>query len=67
MHVIYFSHSTIIIIIILIFVNGIIKTIIIILKHIPIARQRLVKHIPEVTISTIGHPLLGNGLINMHS
>jgi hypothetical protein len=34
----------------------------------PIVRQRLDKHIPEVTLSTIvGHPLLGNGPINMHS
>jgi hypothetical protein len=28
--------------------------------HMPIARQRLGKHIPEVTLST-GHPSLGNG------
>jgi hypothetical protein len=34
----------------------------------PIARQRLGEHIPEVRFSTIeGHPLLGNGPINMHS
>jgi hypothetical protein len=34
----------------------------------PIARQRLGKHIPEVTLSTIeGYPLLGNGQINTHS
>jgi hypothetical protein len=35
--------------------------------YMPIARQRFGKHIPEVTLSTIGHPLLGNGTINMHS
>jgi hypothetical protein len=36
--------------------------------HMPIARQRLGKHIPEVTLSTIeGHPSLGNGPINTHS
>jgi hypothetical protein len=34
----------------------------------PIARQRLGKHIPEVTVSTIeGHPLLGNWLIKTDS
>jgi hypothetical protein len=33
----------------------------------PNVRQRLGKHIPEVTLSTIGHPLLDNGLINTHS
>jgi hypothetical protein len=34
----------------------------------PIARQWFGKHIPEVMLSTIeGHPLLGNGKINMHS
>jgi hypothetical protein len=33
-----------------------------------IARQRLGKHISEVTLSTIeGHPLLGNEQINTHS
>jgi hypothetical protein len=33
-----------------------------------IARQRLGNHIPEITISKIvGHPVLGNGPINMHS
>jgi hypothetical protein len=32
-----------------------------------IARQRLGKHIPGVTLSTIGGQLLGNGPINMHS
>jgi hypothetical protein len=34
----------------------------------PIARQRLGKHIPDVTLSTIEvHPLPGNRPINMHS
>jgi hypothetical protein len=34
----------------------------------PIVRQRLGKHIPEVKLSTIEeHPLLGNRSINMHS
>jgi hypothetical protein len=33
----------------------------------PIARQRLGKHIPEVALSTIGHILLDNGLINTNS
>jgi hypothetical protein len=33
-------------------------------SHIIIARQRLGKNIPEVTVSTIGHPLLGNEAIN---
>jgi hypothetical protein len=28
--------------------------------HMPIARQHLGKHIPDVALSTIGHPLLGN-------
>jgi hypothetical protein len=32
-----------------------------------IARQRLGKHNPEVTLSTIGHPLQGNERINTHS
>jgi hypothetical protein len=33
-----------------------------------IARQRLGKHIPEVTFSTIeGNQLLGNGSISTHS
>jgi hypothetical protein len=36
--------------------------------HMTIARQRLGKHIPGVTLSTIkGHPLLGNGSIDTHS
>jgi hypothetical protein len=36
--------------------------------HMNIARQRLGKHIPEVTLSIIeGHPLLGNGPINRNS
>jgi hypothetical protein len=39
-----------------------------IVTHMPIARQRLDKHIPEVTLSTIeGHSLLGIGPINTHS
>jgi hypothetical protein len=39
-----------------------------IVTHMPIARQRLGKHIPEITFSTIqGHPLRGNGPINTHS
>jgi hypothetical protein len=39
-----------------------------IVTHMPIARQRLAKHIPEITLSTIeGHALLGNGPINTHS
>jgi hypothetical protein len=39
-----------------------------IVKRMSIARQRLSKHIPEVTLSTVeGYPLLGNGPINMHS
>jgi hypothetical protein len=30
----------------------------------PVSRQRLGKHIPEVTLSTIeGHPSLGNALL----
>jgi hypothetical protein len=33
----------------------------------PIARQRLYKHIPENTLPTIGHLLIGNGPINTHS
>jgi hypothetical protein len=38
-----------------------------VVTHMLIARQRLGKHIPEVTLSTIeGHPLLGNGPINTH-
>jgi hypothetical protein len=58
----------IIIIIILICVNRIIIFIIIILTHIPNTRQRLGKHIPEVTLSTIERePFLGNGPINTHS
>jgi hypothetical protein len=32
-----------------------------------IPNQRLGKHIPGVTLSTIGHPLLGNGPINTPS
>jgi hypothetical protein len=32
-----------------------------------IARQRHDKHSPGDTLSTIGHPLLGNGRINTHS
>jgi hypothetical protein len=40
----------------------------IIVTHMPFGRQRLGKHIPKITLSTIeGHPLLGNGPINMHS
>jgi hypothetical protein len=36
-----------------------------IVTHIPIARQRLGKHIPEVMLSTIeGHRLPGNGSLN---
>jgi hypothetical protein len=36
--------------------------------HVPIARQRLGKHISEVTLSKIeGHLSLGNGPINTHS
>jgi hypothetical protein len=36
--------------------------------HMAIARQRLGKHIPEITLSTIGgYPLLGNETINTHS
>jgi hypothetical protein len=35
--------------------------------HMPIDKQRLSKHIPEVTVSTTEHPLLGNGPINTHS
>jgi hypothetical protein len=39
-----------------------------IVTHMPIAKQRLSKHIPEVTLSTIeGHSLLGNEQINTHS
>jgi hypothetical protein len=38
-----------------------------IVTHMPIARKRLGKHIPEVRLSTTGHPLLGNGPINTHS
>jgi hypothetical protein len=38
-----------------------------IVTHMPIARRRLCKHIPEVTLSTMGHPLLDNGPINTHS
>jgi hypothetical protein len=37
------------------------------MTHMHIDRQRLGKHIPEVTLPTIGHPLLGNGSINTHS
>jgi hypothetical protein len=37
-----------------------------IVTHVPIARQRLGKHIPEVTFSAIGHPFLANGPIYMH-
>jgi hypothetical protein len=36
-------------------------------SHMLITRQRLGERIPEVTLSTIGHQLLGNGPINMHS
>jgi hypothetical protein len=36
--------------------------------HMTIARQRLNKHIPKITLSTTeGHPLLGKGPINTHS
>jgi hypothetical protein len=39
-----------------------------IVTHMSIAKQRLGKHIPEVTLSTIEeHPLLGKGPINNHS
>jgi hypothetical protein len=39
-----------------------------IVTHMPLARQRLGKHIPEVTLSTTeGHPLLGKGPIKTHS
>jgi hypothetical protein len=38
-----------------------------IVMHMHIARQRIGKHIPEVTLPTIGHPLLSNGPINTHS
>jgi hypothetical protein len=38
-----------------------------IVTHMPIARQRFGKHIPEITLSTIeGYILLGNGPINTH-
>jgi hypothetical protein len=37
-----------------------------IVTHMSIARQRLV-NIPEVTLSTIEYPLLGNGPINKQS
>jgi hypothetical protein len=29
-----------------------------------IARQRIGKHIPEVTLSTVGYPLPGNGSLD---
>jgi hypothetical protein len=35
--------------------------------HMPVARQLVGKHIPEVTLSTIGYPLLGNGRIDTYS
>jgi hypothetical protein len=35
--------------------------------HMTIARQRIGKHSPGVTLSTIGHSLLDNGPINTHS
>jgi hypothetical protein len=39
-----------------------------IVMYMPIARQRLGKHIPEVILSTIdGYLLLGKGPINTHS
>jgi hypothetical protein len=39
-----------------------------IVKHMPIAKQRLGEHIPEVTLSKIeGYPLLDNGPIITHS
>jgi hypothetical protein len=39
-----------------------------IVTYMTTAKQRLGKHIPEVTFATIeGHPLLGNGPINTHS
>jgi hypothetical protein len=38
-----------------------------IVTHMPITRQRLCKHIPKHTRSTIGYPLLGSGPINTHS
>jgi hypothetical protein len=35
--------------------------------HMPIAKQRLGKHIPEINLSMIeGRPLLDNRPINMH-
>jgi hypothetical protein len=39
-----------------------------IVTYMTIVRQRLGKHFPQVTLSTIeGQPLLGNGPINTHS
>jgi hypothetical protein len=38
-----------------------------IVMHMSISRQRLGKHIPEVTLSTIGHSLLRSGPINTQS
>jgi hypothetical protein len=38
-----------------------------IVTHMTIGRQRLAKHIPGATLSTIEHPLLGNDPINTHS
>jgi hypothetical protein len=39
-----------------------------IVTHMPIARQRFNKHIPETyTLNKEGRPLLGNGRINTHS
>jgi hypothetical protein len=39
-----------------------------IVTHMTIARQRLGKYIPGVTLSTVeGYPSLGNGIINTHS
>jgi hypothetical protein len=38
-----------------------------IVTYMPVAKERLGKHIPEVTLSKIGHSLLGSGQINTHS
>jgi hypothetical protein len=35
-----------------------------VMTHMTIARQRLDKQIPGITLSTIGHPLLGKEPIN---
>jgi hypothetical protein len=36
-----------------------------IVTHMTIFRQRLSEHIPDITLSTIGHPLPGNGSLNV--